>query len=166
MVPKCPRSSNSNFWTKINFHLEMLPGPTPVVVTCLPGPPSAVSLDPAMSRHRNHRSHGRKRESESAMPEQPTKFERNEFKLVPTHISLSIRRHAPARPGLQLHQRAQVHGTELIEQAYLDNWVRDYFCAFQYFTYLSKYLYVSFYFPTFCTYYLRDSDKRERQRRP
>ena len=26
---------------KINFHLEMLPGPTPVVVTCLPGPPSA-----------------------------------------------------------------------------------------------------------------------------
>ena len=26
---------------KINFHLEVLPGPTPVVVTCLPGPPSA-----------------------------------------------------------------------------------------------------------------------------
>ena len=41
MVPKYPRSLNSNFWKKINFHLEMLPGPTPVVVTCLPGPPSA-----------------------------------------------------------------------------------------------------------------------------
>ena len=25
---------------KDQFHLEMLPGPTPVVVTCLPGPPS------------------------------------------------------------------------------------------------------------------------------
>ena len=40
VVPKYPRFSNSNFWKKINFHLEMLPGPTPVVVTCLPGPPS------------------------------------------------------------------------------------------------------------------------------
>ena len=28
------------FRTENNFHLEMLPGPTPVVVTCLPGPPS------------------------------------------------------------------------------------------------------------------------------
>ena len=41
VVPKYPRFSNSNFWKKINFHPEMLPGPTPVVVTCLPGPPSA-----------------------------------------------------------------------------------------------------------------------------
>ena len=42
--PKYPRSSNSDFWEKINFHLEMLPGPTPVVVTCLPGPPSAIII--------------------------------------------------------------------------------------------------------------------------
>ena len=44
VVPKHPRFSNSNFWKKINFHLEMLPGPTPVVVTCLPGPPSASQV--------------------------------------------------------------------------------------------------------------------------
>ena len=43
-VPKYPRFSNSNFWKKINFHLEMLPGPTPVVVTGLPGPPSALGF--------------------------------------------------------------------------------------------------------------------------
>ena len=41
VVPKSPRFSNSNFWKKTNSHLEMLPGPTPVFVTCLPGPPSA-----------------------------------------------------------------------------------------------------------------------------
>ena len=29
---------------KINFHLEMLPRPTPVVVTCLPGPPSESNV--------------------------------------------------------------------------------------------------------------------------
>ena len=43
-VPKYPRSSNSNFWEKINFHLEVLPGPRPVVVTCSPGPPSGFFL--------------------------------------------------------------------------------------------------------------------------
>ena len=40
VVPKYPRFSNSNCWEKINFHLEVLPWPTPVVVTCLSGPPS------------------------------------------------------------------------------------------------------------------------------
>ena len=29
---------------KIDFHLEMLPGPTSVVVTCLPSPPSGKDL--------------------------------------------------------------------------------------------------------------------------
>ena len=36
VIPKYPR------FGKINFHLEMLPGPTHVVVTCLPGPPFAL----------------------------------------------------------------------------------------------------------------------------
>ena len=36
---KYPSFSNSNFWKKINFHLEILPGPTHVVVICLPGLP-------------------------------------------------------------------------------------------------------------------------------
>ena len=35
--------SNSKIWKQINFHQEMLLGPTPVVVTCLPDPPSEVS---------------------------------------------------------------------------------------------------------------------------
>ena len=43
MVPKYPRSRISNFWEKINFHLEILPGPTLVVVTWLPGSPSCCS---------------------------------------------------------------------------------------------------------------------------
>ena len=47
VVPKYPRSPNSNFWKKINFHLEVLPVPTPVVVTCLPGPPSdSIAMAP------------------------------------------------------------------------------------------------------------------------
>ena len=50
VVPKYPRSSNSNFWKKINFHLEMLPGPTPVVVTCLPGPPSGWAAEATWRR--------------------------------------------------------------------------------------------------------------------
>ena len=33
MVPKYLRSSHSNSWKKIKFHVEMLPGPTLVVVT-------------------------------------------------------------------------------------------------------------------------------------
>jgi hypothetical protein len=44
VVPKYPRCSNSKFWEKINFHLEMLPGPTPVVVACLLGPPSVMRV--------------------------------------------------------------------------------------------------------------------------
>ena len=33
--PKYPRSPNSNFWKEINFHLEVLPGPTAVHVAVI-----------------------------------------------------------------------------------------------------------------------------------
>ena len=41
--PKTISFLKLNFWGNMYFHLEMLPGPTPVVVTCLLGPPSGRS---------------------------------------------------------------------------------------------------------------------------
>ena len=38
------RVPQTQTFQKNHFHLEMLPGPTPVVVTCLPGPPSGVLI--------------------------------------------------------------------------------------------------------------------------
>ena len=42
VVPKYPRFSNSNFWKKINFRLEMLPGPMHEVAAWAPGLPSVL----------------------------------------------------------------------------------------------------------------------------
>ena len=42
LCPKITAFLKLKLFEKNNFHLKMLPGPTPVVVTCLPGPPSVV----------------------------------------------------------------------------------------------------------------------------
>ena len=42
--PKITAFLKLELFEKSNFHLKMLPGPTPVVVTCLPGPPSDMRM--------------------------------------------------------------------------------------------------------------------------
>ena len=68
------------------FHLEMLPGPTPLVVTCLPGPPALWEQPQlhgeAHTQHRPEHKQGakgnvkseRRGRSQSAKPEQPAEL--------------------------------------------------------------------------------------------